>query len=181
MRSTFSLTFDEVADRIRTSLWFQHPIMCLRRQDGYRALGNFGLKKGNRFSPSAFYGTLARCFIAVKTTGPGCLDANDFGDYRPKDTNEIAFILAIQFHLESSDNEDLSQRNFWKTHGKELMFHDDVVAVAGGERMSALAELETQFYEHCEAIDFEDLIDLHMDVCRALKEKAQSHQGQSRA
>jgi len=177
MRSTFSLTFDEVADRIRKSIWFQHPIMCLRRQEGYRAVGVFGLKLGNRFSPSAFYGSLARCLIAVKTTGPGCLDANDFGDYRPKDTNEIAFILAIQFHLESSDNGDLSQRNFWKVHGKELMFHDDVVAVAGGERMSALAELEAQFYEHCESIDFDDLMDLHMDVCRALKDKARDQKG----
>lgn len=172
--SMLSMNFEEAAEKVQSSVWFQSSTMGVHRGKGYRSTGFFGLQAGVKLTPSAFYETLGRGILALKATGPDCLLAADFGDYRAKSKEEIAYLLAIQYHLEASDYMDLTPRQFWNRHGKELMFHPDLKSVAGGQRMETLGYLETEFYSHCEQITLETLMDLHIDFCQALSDKLEA-------
>jgi hypothetical protein len=166
-----TLSFDEIESRLNKSLWFRSSYMNLMDDIGYRAPGHFGVRQGKRLSIHGFYEVLARAILAMMVKGKDCIDHNDFSGFSPQDTSDTSILLAVQYHLVSTDHKDLTPQDFWSQQGSVIISFSIFSDKTGVERMTLLSDLQKAFYIECESVPFDDIMELHMDLCRHLSDR----------
>lgn len=164
-----SVSFDDIAFRLTRSLWYRPVCMTLSVEEGYPAPGHFGLRQGKRLSVHGFYENLARALLALMTQGKSVLAKAHLANFTPGDNRQTAMLLAIQYQLTSADEPSLSPRDFWEQQGALLLNGKYLNHKPGVERLAVLSDLQKAFYRECDALPFDDIMNLHIDLCQQLR------------